>query len=248
LSVQKWQISIFCIVFLTLSLLLISCGVMTPAKKPEIGPAGKPVETKPNPPILERFWSPPINLYDLESIAGQTFEGINKEQWPTAEAGLNNLQILWQNTKPMICNKKGVEEADEALNKLALSIAAKQVTTSYENLNKFMGSIAEIGKSYKLSPIADIITVANAIRNVSFYAEEKNWSKAAAKVKELEGTWEQLKPNMEKVGILGEITKTHANVKQLKDAVNAENQGSVKNHIANINESMGSIREFYRGK
>lgn len=237
------------------TLLLTGCaalgnlgGMFSPAPKPEVGPTGKPVETKPNPPLLERFWSAPGQLYELEAIAGSTFEGINKEKWSQALAGLANLQDAWQQTKPLIGEKKGVKEADEAIEKLSKAINEKKTTEAYESLNKFMGSIGDIGKSYKLSPIADIISVGNSARNVSFYVEGKNWSKAASKVKELEGTWGQVKPSMEQFGILGEMTKTHSTVKQLKDAVNAENKGAVEEHLANLNESMGRIRLFYYGR
>ncbi len=238
----------FLSLIIALLILTAGCNLMAPAQKPDVGPAGKPVESKPNPPFWQRFGSASPLLYDLEAVAGRIFEGINKERWDQAEAGLHNMQNLWQQTKPVIEGKKGVKEADEALEKLTSAVTGKQITASYENLNKFMAAIAEIGKSFKLSPLSDMITVSNAIRNVSFYVEDNNWSKAAAKVKELEGTWEQLKPSMEQIGILGEVTKTHSAVKQLKDAVNAENKGAVENQIANLNESMGIIREYYKGK
>lgn len=233
-----------------LSLLIIltcGCGLMSPAKKPDIGPAGKPVESKPNAPLTERFSSPPASLYDLEAIAGTIFEGINKENWGQAEAGFNNIQTVWTSTKSQIGEKKGVKEADKALQDLSTSISGKKVTASYENLNKFMGSIGDIAKSNKLSPLSDLISVGNGVRNVSFYVEDKNWSKAASKVKELEDTWGRAKPSLEQIGILADVTRTHSLVKQMKDAVNAENKGAVDEHVANINESLGYIRNFYYG-
>lgn len=234
---------------LSLLLLLNGCGALSgPAPKPEIGPAGKPVETKPNPPFMERFFSAPAELYDLEATAGVVFEGINKEEWPQAQAGVVNLQSLWQQAKAAVGDKKGVKEADAAMEKLTTAINDKKITEAYESLNKFMGSVGDVGKSYKLSPIADIIAVSNGIRNVSFFVEDKNWGKAATKIKELQGTWEKVKPGMEKLGVLGEITRTHAIVNQMKDAVNAENKGAFQEQQANINESMGRIREFFRGK
>lgn len=229
-------------------LALTACGLMGPAPKPEIGPAGKPTEAKPNPPVGERFGAAPDQLYDLEAIAGSLFEGINKENWPQAESGLYNLQAAWQQAKPVVGEKKGVKEADEALGKLSGSVADKKVTAAYENLNKFMGAVGDIGKSYKLSPLADIVAVGNAVRSVSFYVEDNNWSKAASKVKGLEDTWNQVKPSMEQFGILGAVTTTHSRVKQLKDAVNAENKGAVSEQVANLNESLGRIRDYYRGK
>ncbi len=237
------------IAVIILSLAASGCGMLSPAaRKPDVGPAGKPAESLPNPPIIERFWSPPGELYDLEAIAGVVFEGVNKLDWGQAEAGLNNLNSVWQQVKPVIGEKKGVKDADEALQKLTQSISDRKADMSYENLNKFMGSIGDIGKSYKLSPLSDIIAVGNSVRSASYYATDKDWSKAAAKVKELEGTWEQAKPSMEKVGILGEITKTHATINQMKDAVNGENKGAFEEQAANLNSSMGRIREFYRGK
>jgi len=230
------------------SSLISGCAAFTPAPKPEVGPTGKPVEAKPNPPILERFQSPPTQLYDLEATAGVIFEGFTTEKWDQAQKGLATLQANWQQAKPLLGEKKGVREADEALDKLNEAIAARELTNSYENLGKFMGSISDIGKSFKLSPLADIVAVGNAARNVGFYVDDKDWSKAAAKVKELQGTWQQVKPSMEQVGILGELTKTHADIKQLKDAVSAENKASVKENLAKINESMGQIRQFYYGR
>ncbi len=238
------------VVLLLLSLILLTgCGLLSgPAPKPEIGPSGKPVESKPNPPMLDRFFSAPVGLYDLEATAGGVFEGINKEDWSQAQAGLTTLQAVWQQVKDTVGDKKGVKEGDEAIGKLSAAIEGKKVTDSYESLNKFMGSVSDIGKSYKLSPIADIIAVSNGIRNVSFFVEDKNWTKAAVKAKELQGTWEKLKPSMEQVGILGEITKTHSIVNQMKDAISAENKGAFLEQQANINESMGRIREYFRGK
>lgn len=230
------------------SSLISGCAAFTPAPKPEVGPTGKPVESKPNPPVMERFQSPPTQLYDLEATAGVIFEGFTTEKWDQAHKGLTTLQTTWQQAKPLLGEKKGVKEADEALDKLNEAIAAKELTSSYENLGKFMGSISDIGKSFKLSPLADIVAVGNAARNVGFYVDDKDWSKAASKVKELQGTWQQVKPSMEQVGILGELTKTHSDIKQLKDAVSAENKASVKENLAKINESMGQIRQFYYGR
>lgn len=239
----------FIVTVVILSFSLSGCGLLSgPAPKPDIGPAGKPVDSKPNPPFIERFYSAPTELYDLEATAGVVFEGINKADWAQAQAGLNNLQTVWEQAKAAVGDKKGVKEADEAIGKLKAAVNGQKITDSYESLIKFMGSVSDIGKSYKLSPVADIISVGNAIRNASFYAEDKDWKKAAAKVKELQGTWEQAKPSMEQIGILGEITKVHSVVNQMKDSVDAENKGSFMEQQANINESMGRIREFFRGK
>lgn len=248
MAIWKKAIQYVGIICFILSLLSSGCSMLNPAKKPDIGPAGVPPKAKSNPPFAERFLSPPTELYDLEATAGVIFEGIRKEQWAQAEKGLSNLQTIWLQSQPLIGEKKGTKEATAALQNLSASISEKKSFESYENLNKFMGSIGDIGKSYKLSPLSDIIAVGNAIRNVSFYGETRNWSKAVSKAKELDDTWGQVKPSMEKVGILSEITKTHAIIKQIKDAVNSENKGALEDQTANINESMGQIREFYRGK
>ncbi len=57
-----------------------------------------------------------------------------------------------------------------------------------------------------------------------------------------------MKPAMEQVGILGEVTKVHSAVKQTKDSVEAENQGGTEDHLRDLNKSIGKIREYYRGK
>jgi cobalamin biosynthesis Mg chelatase CobN/predicted small lipoprotein YifL len=245
---QRWKITSGFVAALVAAAVLTGCGLMGPAKKPDIGPAGKPTEAKPNPPVMERFASAPTQLYDLEAIAGTVFEGVNKENWQQAEAGLYNLQAVWQQTKEAVGDKKGVKDGDEAIGKLATSVMDRKITASYENLNKFMGSAADIGKSYKLSPVADLIAVGNALRSVSFYVVDKNWSKSASKVKGLEDTWNHAKPALEQVGVLGAVTTSHAYVKQLKDAVNAESEGAAEEQVANLNESLGKIREYYRGK
>jgi len=235
-------------IIISLSLLLSGCNMFTPLKKPEMGPAGTPVETKANPPFNQRFISPPGELYDLEATAGVIFEGIIKSNWQQAETGLGTLEKLWPQAKALIGDKKGVNTGSEALEKLSVAIAGRKSIDSYENLNKFMASISDVGKSYKLSPLSNIIGVGNSIRNVSFYVENNDWPKAIAKMKELDNTWGQAKPNLESVGIFSKITTTHSIVKQMKEAVDAGNKGSVEEYIANINESMGYIREYYRGK
>jgi len=245
---QREKFATGCLAVLFAASVTAGCGLAEPAKKPEIGPAGKPTESKPNPPVMERFASAPTQLYDLEAIAGTVFEGVNKENWQQAEAGVYNLQAVWQQAKEAAGDKKGIKDGDEAIGKLAVSVMDKKITASYENLNKFMGSVGDVGKSYKLSPVADLVAVGNALRSVSFYIADKNWSKASSKVKGLEDTWNNAKPPLEQIGILGAVTTTHAYVKQLKDAVNAESEGAAEEHIANLNESLGKIREFYRGK
>lgn len=239
---NMFALLIFCLCTLS------GCNMLTPAPKPDIGPAGKPVDALPNPPLQERFWSPPAELYDLEGTAGVIFEGINKANWAQAKEGITNLSTLWEKVQPAIAGKKGVKEAGKAMNELTMSVQEEKAQQAYDALNKFMGSISDIGKSYKLSPLSDIIAVGNAIRSASFYVEDKDWSKAAAKAKALEDTWGQVKTSMESIGIMGELVKTHSSINQMTDAVNAENKGAFEEQIANINDSMGRIRNFFRGK
>ena len=235
------------VVCCSLAVTLAGCGWLSPAKKPEVGPAGKP-EFKTNPPIAERFKNPPYQLYDLETTAGAIFPGVNAENWEQAQTGFRQLQTIWQEISPQLGDEKNVKKANESLSKLATAVGERKIKTSYESLNAFMGSISDIGLNYKLSPLADVISIGNLLRNVSFYVEEKNWTKAASKVQELDDSWGQVKPSMESIGILGEITRTHSYIKQLKDAVNAENKGAAESHIKSLNDSLGSIREHYRGK
>jgi len=238
---------LFITILILMQLPLGGCG-LSPAKKPDIGPAGTPTESKSNPPWMERFEAAPSQLYDLEAIAATTFDGINKQNWPQAKEGLSNLQATWQETKQLVGDMKGVSQGDSALAKLSTSIIAEDRNASYEALNKFMSSTVDIGKSYKLSPVSDIISLGSAIRNVSFYVQENNWPKAKSKAKEFEDNWGQIKPALEQIGILGEITKTHSFIRQLSDAVDAENAGAATDLIGDLNDSMGRIREYYRGK
>lgn len=230
------------------SLFISGCGFFTPAPKPDVGPAGKPVEAKSNPPFMERFQNPPTEMYDMEALAGAIFEGIMKPNLSELQGNLSELDRKWQMTKGAIGDKKGVKEANEALLQLNTAISAKDADGAYENLIKFMGSLSDVGKSYKLSPAADIIGLGNSIRNVSFYVDQKDWKKATAKIKELQNIWQQAKPSVEQFGILGEATRTHSLINQLKDSIEAENQASAKEHIANLNESVGYIRQYFRGK
>jgi hypothetical protein len=234
-------------IFLVVAMIVLNgCGLSL--KKPDFGPAGKTAAATGNPPFFNRFRAAPPQLYDLEAIAGSTFEGINRENWDQAEAGLFQLQTVWQETKQIVGDMKGVGESDKALAKLNEAITAKQITASFESLNHFMGSVSDVGKNYKLSPVSDIIAVGNTIRNVSFYVEDKNWPKAGAKAKEMSESWNRIKPSLEQFGILGEVTKTHSFISQLKDAVAAENKGAIGDRIDDLNSSMGRIREYYRGK
>ena len=134
---------IFIYALTILTLLASGCNGPTP----DIGPTGKPPESKANPPFWERFQAPPAQLYDLEAIAGATFAGINNQDWPQAKTELYNLILTWQEGKPLIGEKKGVDEADKALAKLVAAINNQEAPDAYENLNEFMAGISDIGKS-----------------------------------------------------------------------------------------------------
>lgn len=232
----------------TFSILCSGCSMFQPLKKPDMGPAGTPATEKSNPPLTERFMSPPGELYDLETTAGVVFEGIIKNDWLQAAAGLKTLQQLWPHTKSLVGDKKGVTAASAALEELVLPVSEKNPMDSYESLTKFMASIGDIGKSYKLSPLSDIVGVNNAIRKVAFYVTFNDWHKATIKMKELDSTWGQAKPSMESIGVFGKITTTHSIIKQMKDAVEAEDKAAVEADIGNINESMAYIRDYYHNK
>lgn len=223
------------------------CSWLTPVKKPDIGPAGKP-EYKTNAPLAERFQSPPPQLYDLEMKAGLIFDGINEKKWDLVQSDWLQLQSIWQHISPQLGDEKNVGKANESLSKLSTAIDGQKADRAYESLNGFMGSVGDIGQNFKLSPLSDIISISNKLRNVSFYVGKSEWGKAASRVKELEDSWGQAKPSMESIGILGEVTRTHSYIKQLVDAVNAENTGASESHIKALNDSIGSIRQFYRGK
>lgn len=233
---------------INISILLSGCTMLQTSKKSDVGPIGTFAAERENPPLSERFMSPPSELYDLETATGVVFEGIMKNDWLQASTGVQTLQKLWPQAKALVGDKKGVSEASTALEELTTSVSGKKDLESYESLNTFMASISNIGKSYKLSPISDIIGVDNAIRRVAFYVTIDDWHKAATKMKELDNTWGQAKPSMEGLGMWGKVTATHSIIKQMKDAVDAENKASFKSDIARLNENMADISDYYRGK
>lgn len=238
------------IVVLIFSLAALGCGLAAPAQKPEppTGPAGKGSDTKHILPLIEQLKAPPAQLYDLEQTAGSLFEGLNKGNWPQAEAALTALQHLWSQARPQVEGKKGIADADKAMVQLAEAVAGKKSIAAYENLNKFIGGINTIGKSYKLSPLADLLLISNAVRDASFYIEDRNWLKASAKARQLDDTWKEAKPVLEQAGILGEVIRTHLNIAKLRDAVAAENKAACDEILQEINLGLATIRDFYRGQ
>ncbi|MDU2066264.1 MAG: hypothetical protein E6713_15725 [Sporomusaceae bacterium] len=229
-------------------LLTAGCDLGQAPKKPEIGPTGSGETTKTNPPFWQRFEKPPQIFYDLEPTGGILFEKIKQKNWSAAALDAANLRHSWENTKLAIGAKKGVGEADEALEKLNQAITAQNSLTAYEALNEFFSALSDAAKSYKFSPLADLLQIGNAARSVNYYVADKDWSKAAAKAQELEQTWEQNKPSLEMMGILGKVTQTHSTIKGLRDAVGGENQGQAESLLKNLNESLANIRDFYKNK
>lgn len=234
------------ILLVALTLAVTSCGITPPIKTPINGPLGKSTENKPSLSWLQHLSSPPTGIYDLEQIAGLLFSAINSENWEEAQNYFNFLNEAWQKTKPNILDKKSVDETSQIISLLNLSVQQKRLNLSHNNLNKFMHKINEMARSYYLSPSADIIGINIVLRNVAFALAERDWKQSALKAKELENTWQQMKPSIEQLGIIGEITTTHALIKQLKDAVSAENEIVAKGHLSKINQSMGRIRNFYQ--
>jgi hypothetical protein len=234
------------LIFITL--LTTGCGIFQAQKKPELGPTGSGEEAKANPPFWERFDKPPSQLYDLEELSGTLFESISHRNWDGALEQTTALRKTWEESKSQIGDKKGVKEADEALQKVSAAISNNNTLDSYETLNQFLAAVSDIGKSYKLSALSDILLIGNSVRNVGYYVAEKDWTKANTKVNELEGTWLQVKPSMEQLGILSEVTKAHGTIKSLKDSVTSENQGAAENQLKLLNESLGNIRDFYKNK
>lgn len=74
------------------------------------------------------------------------------------------------------------------------------------------------------------------------------WKKAAAKSQELQGVWKQSKPALGKIGILPEVTRLHSYIKQLKDQIEAENSEAIEDTNRKINDSLGKIINYYKGK
>ncbi len=234
-------ITLLCIICIT-----VGCGLVSPAKKPNVGPIGQIKEEKIHKNIFEQLKSPPPELFDLEQIAGVIFAGINTEEWSQAQSYLPLLHERWNKVKTTIVDKESISKNDKALAALNSAINNKQISESHKSLEQFMGGLNDIAKEYKLSPLPDIIAIGGKLRNVSFFVAEKDWQKASLKVKELEDSWEQMKPGLEQVGIMGEITKIHSSIKQLKDAINAENKAGADEHLNKTNESISRVINFYR--
>jgi hypothetical protein len=234
----------------TLILLATGCYTVPPAQKPDIGPgpAGKPAAVKPNPPFFQRFLPPPPQLYDLETTAGKIFSSLTVNDWQQVDEGISTFQSTWEKTKTLTGAKKGVADAQKNMEELKEVAAQRNSKKTYQALNKTMYSVEEIAKSYKLSPLSDLIAVGISLRRVSYYVETDNWKKASAKMKELEGVWHQAKPSLEQVGILGELTKAHGTILKLKDAIDAEDRNAFEEEKSKINESLIHIRQFYHGR
>lgn len=234
--------------FFVILTICTACSTNPPAQKPDMGPIGKTTEATPNLPLNERMSSPPIHLYDMELISERVFESIMSENWYEGRQAVVDLQERWKETIPFIGKTESAKGLEKSLTELKKAIKEEKKADAYEALNKTSGSLGDIAKLYKLSPLSDIIGVSSNIRNVTYYVETQQWKPAASKAKELESNWKQAKPSLEQAGILGEVTKTHSSISQLKDAVETESIGAYKNHIKTINSSLNKIQLFYYGK
>lgn len=230
-----------------LILLLSGCSWLEPAKKPDTGPAGQP-EVKSNPPMTQRFKSPLKQFYQLDETAGVMFEAIQSNNWQQAQAELLKLQSTWQQIQPQIGDLDNADEATTKLTALADAVKQQDNTNAQKQLNGAMSSISDICLNYKLSPLSDLILLGNYLRNVSFAVMLTDWPDATTKVTELDRFWGQIKPSIENPGILNEVTRSHAYIKQLTDAVEAKNQESAQSHIKHLNRTLGAIREHLSHK
>ena len=226
-----------------------ACGLLSsPAPKlEESGPAGQ-IPPKQESPFLAKLQSPPKEIYELEKSAGLLFEAVRKQDWLQAQQNFFRMRTAWQDAKPILVSQDGMEEATSSLEKLSQSLSAGKIPEACQNLHNFMAGIAKISQNYQLSPSSDIINIGNALREVSFYVGSEDWGKAEVKLKALESVWGQSKPALEKVGVLAQLTKTHSLLTQIKDAINAENKEAFLERAADMNSSLGQIRDFYEGK
>lgn len=242
--VQNWRVYALCT--LTVFGLATACSPLSPAKKPEVGPAGYSETVDSPSPFWQKFEKPPLAMYDLDTIAGALFENLKQHRWDEVNNQLTLLQQTWLDIRQAIGNSKGTQETDEALEKLTAAVTERNTTKTHEALNGFIAGAGETAKAFKLSPLTDLLLIGNAVRDVNFYVLDKDWSKAAAKALGLESTWEQNKPSLEQIGILSEITEAHSSIKAIRDAVSAENEGSATGLIKKLNKNLANIREFYK--
>lgn len=228
------------------AVILSGCGLLSkPAPKMETSETASRVLR--SSPFLERFSSAPHEFYDIDESAAALFSAMTAQDWKSAAQALAALQNAWGKVRPS-ATEKAAAEGGASLDKLAGAVAAQKTSEACRSLNKFMGNASKIGENYQLSPIADMITIGIAVREAGFYAGDENWGKAAAKSKELENVWNQSKSSMEQMGVLGELTKAHFLINQMKDAIDAENKDSFLEHLEEVNETLGGIRKFYYGK
>lgn len=233
--------------FILIMLLTTGCAAFPDSFKQTIsGPTGEISDIKPRSIYHEH---PPREFYDLEKSSGMIFQFIQTEKWPDAEAEFQQLKTTWLTlSKSLVDNNTLTASPESKISALSNSIQERKVTQSLENINQFMGSISDISKTYKISPVTDIIMLGNSLRNISAYASIKDWSNLEKKTKELENMWHDAKPGVEQVGIISESTKIHASINRLKDAIDSENIAQVTEEIHKINESLAKIRIFYYGK
>lgn len=221
MKLSKYQI------FFTFSLFIIvmNCSACTlngfPAKKPDIGPIGTSNQKAASLPLAERFFSSPSQMYDMEISSGALFENLMKEDWGKSEQIVMGLQEIMRKNNSLKENEK--EKINVTLNQLNNLLLENKKSEAYEKLTNLSKNIIDITKPYSLSPLADLITINASVRNTTYYVETKQWKVAATKAKELESLWKQAKPSLEQPGILGEVTKIHSTIAQLKESIDAEN-------------------------
>ncbi len=236
---KRYLIPVF-ILSLGISLSLTGCSAIEP-----INDLSNVVEENvPNTAPDTAAWTAnaPTKLYDIESLAGNIFEGILSRNWNDATANLSQLITAWTDVKSVIENPTAILQSEEVLSLLISAVQARNPDLSQTELNDFMYKISDISKGYKLSPLSDIIAINNAGRDLRYAVENKNWITAAAKAKELQNTWSRAKSNLEQFGILGDITETHSSIEQMKNSVEEENRTTFLERFQKFNEGMSHIR------
>jgi hypothetical protein len=186
------------------------------------------------------------NFYELSENAEKIYVTVINQNWTDARDTYLLLDETWQKTKETL-PAEDAQKGEENLVTLSKAIEAGDRLGSCRGLNKFMGTVAEIGEKEKIMPLSIMIEVSTALRETVFYAVEEDWSKAAAKSKALINVWNHSKPAMEQVGILSEVTETHSFINRLQDAIDAEDKDAALEIFSEINETLAKIHKFHCG-
>lgn len=206
----------------------------------KMGPTGEQQERHQN-----DWGKPPAGLYVLEQSAGALFANFLSRDWLQAEKQSINMADIWTQSKNKLTENAATEKTDAAFAALQQAINDQSPQQAVSALEQFMGLVANTAKPYVMSPLADIITVANRMRSIRFAIAQNDWKKAGVKVGELEKTWNQVKPSLEKPGVLAEVTKAHSAVQQWKDSIAAEDPAASKAAEQRLNSALANIRDFY---